>query len=1263
MNSTINGCRKFCVDEKTGIADEVISFYPESYLKNANSGYYKSLNPKEIICEFILKEKLGEGAFGSVRLGINKQTGEKVAIKILEKSKLSKYENKIKLDREIEILKKLKHPNIIQLYSVIETERQFLLIMEYIRGKELYQYILVKKKISEEEACLYFQQIISGIEYLHKLKIAHRDIKAENILIEQNTKTIKIVDFGLSNTYDDKEEGMLSTACGSPCYAAPEMLEGKLYKGGKVDIWSAGVVLFAMICGYLPFEDEDNSELYKKIINGKYSIPSHVSKQGRDLIYGLLNTNPRKRINISQIKKHSWIKLYSSGLYNNGDTIFNTGLYLDKYVIPIDEEIIEEMKEKFQIPKMQSRIAILSNKLNDYTTLYYLMLNQKIMNGQKSISDLKSDLFLNYLKDRNNLLSNYKNLQDAINSRKMGVDFELENLENNFPKGRKNVKSQENIHDLKSRKTCTPKYISSSDIKINANTHNGLKIKSPKSNYNRRANSNKANITTTNTPSNSNNIKKFNIISTDKEKEVNNALDVLECKVSKHKNNLSINTINSNKSQNESELNYDKRYNKINQSINSTTMTPSFQKNKKSVLNKKNKLKKNNMFEISIENKNNKTQIINQNNNNINLSKDKYKKENRLSTRQRNVNKSPLNSDETIKEEKETKTIEEFKQDKLEDKEKEKDIQKENDNNTNIEINIGNYDGNDIYENIKKENVNDKDNKSEKIIDEYLNIGNDRINNKSYDNEERRNTKNINHKEYIKITRKKDIIDNGSEQIINGDLQSKIKINSEISDFNYIDEKFKLAPTLDSFSLPTINQEKNILSFNMNNKEISYPQCELNNKSTFNKKDPAIKINRFKKKQNLTNKLIKTRSKLRLNIKKDKDKEKEKNISNYSDNKLIRQIKNEIKNRNSKQKYYKKIEGNNFKKKYLESNSSGNNLYNSELKEINRSRVKKNSIKHNNDYSRTENTVVLTNNMCSINQKDKNTELFDREKNKSNKSKEKDIKMNNDTKSENKEIKNKNKKNCHHIKYNSIDNEREFYRYNRYSTSDFAGTPSNNGENNLIRINTVNIIKKKRSKNKINKFTLEEKVTRPDGNYGKINKNKNEGRRSGYILNRNSKNDNKNKIISDILSPMNYTSKQRNTFSIDRIDIRNKNMASPRYNGISAHYINNLHNYFTNKEKNIINNEQSYEPIDLSCIFSLPRKVIKEKILKSMESIKCRVKQINLYKYNVIYGDKRNIYEFNLPLSNLGVVKVKKIKGNYKDYVNDIRKIICNKLI
>ena len=239
MHSIINGFRKYTINEKDSTTEDILGFYPESYITLDLS----SLKEEEILCDFIIKEKLGEGAFGSVRLGVNRQTGEKVAIKILEKNRL-KSEDKCRIQREIKILKKLRHPNIVHLYSIIETEKQILIIMEYIQGQELFHYILLKKKISEEEACYYFSQIVSAVEYLHNLKIAHRDIKSENILIDQNTKRIKLIDFGLSNTYGDKDEGILSTSCGSPLYAPPEMLKGEIYKGNSIDIWSIGVVLY-----------------------------------------------------------------------------------------------------------------------------------------------------------------------------------------------------------------------------------------------------------------------------------------------------------------------------------------------------------------------------------------------------------------------------------------------------------------------------------------------------------------------------------------------------------------------------------------------------------------------------------------------------------------------------------------------------------------------------------------------------------------------------------------------------------------------------------------------------------------------------------------------------------------------------------------------------------------------------------------------------------------------------------------------------------
>ena len=131
--------------------------------------------------------------------------------------------------------------------------------MEYVSGGELFDYIVKKQKLKEEDACKFFQQILSSIEYLHELGIVHRDLKPENLLLDYQNN-LKLVDFGLSNTY--KQGETLKTACGSPCYAAPEMIEGKLYLGSRVDIWSSGVILFAMVAGYLPFEDKDTGKLY-----------------------------------------------------------------------------------------------------------------------------------------------------------------------------------------------------------------------------------------------------------------------------------------------------------------------------------------------------------------------------------------------------------------------------------------------------------------------------------------------------------------------------------------------------------------------------------------------------------------------------------------------------------------------------------------------------------------------------------------------------------------------------------------------------------------------------------------------------------------------------------------------------------------------------------------------------------------------------------------------------------------------------------------
>ena len=176
--------------------------------------------------------------------------------------------------REIKILKSLDHPNIVKLYEIIENTDRIYLIMEFAAGGELFEFIVKKDKLSEREACQMYLQIVDGIEYLHAKGIAHRDLKPENLLLDHNQQ-IKIVDFGLSNLYQPGET--LLTACGSPCYAAPEMIAGRRYNGVDVDIWSSGVTLYAMLVGYLPFEDPDTAILYKKILLGEFEIPGHLS--------------------------------------------------------------------------------------------------------------------------------------------------------------------------------------------------------------------------------------------------------------------------------------------------------------------------------------------------------------------------------------------------------------------------------------------------------------------------------------------------------------------------------------------------------------------------------------------------------------------------------------------------------------------------------------------------------------------------------------------------------------------------------------------------------------------------------------------------------------------------------------------------------------------------------------------------------------------------------------------------------------------------
>jgi len=254
------------------------------------------------IGKYLIKGTVGRGTFGKVKLGIYLPTHEKVAVKILEKNRIREKDDEIRVQREFEMLTKFNHINLILVAEIFESYDSFYTVMEYCEGGELFNYIVKKRKLSEEEASFFYYQIIKGLEYIHSLGIVHRDLKPENLLLTRN-HILKIIDFGLSNYFDNKKD-LLVTPCGSPCYASPEMVSGKKYNGFKIDIWSTGIILYAMLCGYLPFEDKDNDLLFKKILECKLELPHHLSLLSKDLIKKILVTNPDKRITIKEIKKH-----------------------------------------------------------------------------------------------------------------------------------------------------------------------------------------------------------------------------------------------------------------------------------------------------------------------------------------------------------------------------------------------------------------------------------------------------------------------------------------------------------------------------------------------------------------------------------------------------------------------------------------------------------------------------------------------------------------------------------------------------------------------------------------------------------------------------------------------------------------------------------------------------------------------------------------------------------------------------------------------
>ncbi|GAA5874834.1 hypothetical protein JCM8547_005254 [Rhodosporidiobolus lusitaniae] len=278
---------------------------------------------------YILLQTLGEGEFGKVKLGVHSERwGEDVAIKLIKRGNVDTAQRGEKVRREIEVLKLVRHPNIVRLYDVIETEKYIGIVLEYASGGELFDHILAHRYLKERDAARLFAQLISGVSYLHAKGVVHRDLKLENLLLDRNRNVI-ITDFGFANRFNDPTIDLMATSCGSPCYAAPELVvqDGR-YIGTAVDVWSCGVILYAMLAGYLPYDDDpanpegDNINLlYKYILSTPLTFPEWITDEPRHLLLTMLVADPTQRCTITDVTRHSWLRKYAGAFEKTVDEL------------------------------------------------------------------------------------------------------------------------------------------------------------------------------------------------------------------------------------------------------------------------------------------------------------------------------------------------------------------------------------------------------------------------------------------------------------------------------------------------------------------------------------------------------------------------------------------------------------------------------------------------------------------------------------------------------------------------------------------------------------------------------------------------------------------------------------------------------------------------------------------------------------------------------------------------------------------------------
>ncbi|XP_060937279.1 SNF-related serine/threonine-protein kinase [Limanda limanda] len=327
-----------------------------------------------------LDKTLGRGHFAVVKLARHVFTGEKVAVKVIDKTKLDTVATG-HLFQEVRCMKLVQHPNIVRLYEVIDTQTKLYLILELGDGGDMFDYIMKHEEgLTEELAKKYFAQIVHAISYCHRLHVVHRDLKPENVVFFEKQGLVKLTDFGFSNKFQPGKK--LTTSCGSLAYSAPEILLGDEYDAPAVDIWSLGVILFMLVCGQPPFQEANDSETLTMIMDCKYTVPAHVSRACEDLIDRMLQRDPKGRASLDEIETHTWLQ----GVDPSPATKYNTPLVSHK---SLSEEEHTSIIQRMVLGDIADREAIVealeTNKYNHITATYYLLAERILREKQKEV--------------------------------------------------------------------------------------------------------------------------------------------------------------------------------------------------------------------------------------------------------------------------------------------------------------------------------------------------------------------------------------------------------------------------------------------------------------------------------------------------------------------------------------------------------------------------------------------------------------------------------------------------------------------------------------------------------------------------------------------------------------------------------------------------------------------------------------------------------------------------------------------------------------